>query len=44
VISRMMLLTLESNRQAASLVSWSFPAEPRSMISASERHLAGLDE
>jgi len=44
VISRMMLVILESNSHAASLVSGSFPAELRSMISASERHLAGLDD
>ena len=44
VISRMMLVILEGNVHAASLVSSSFPVELRSMISATERHLAALPD
>jgi hypothetical protein len=38
-ISRMLLALLDENAAAASLVSPSFPAELRSMISSTERHL-----
>jgi hypothetical protein len=36
----MLLAMIEDNTAAADLVSFSFPAELRSMISATERHLS----
>ena len=39
VTSRILLALLENDDHAAALVSSSFPAELRSMISAAERHL-----
>jgi hypothetical protein len=38
----MLLAMIDENGHAASLVSASFPAELRSMISATERHLDGF--
>lgn len=43
-ILRMLLAILDENRHAAALVSTSFPAELRSMISSTERHLDALGD
>jgi hypothetical protein len=39
-----MLAIIDENNYAASFVSSSFPAELRSMISATERHIESLSD
>lgn len=41
-VSGMLLSMIEENHHVAALVSTSFPAELRSMISAAERHIGAL--